>query len=381
MTKIGIITMHSVLNYGSYLQTLATYKFIEKQGLNPIIIDYRYPTQYHKKYSINLNKSSQTSSISKPSLWSRIILKLAYYIIGYDRKKKENKFSAFYNKYIKLTPPYYSEEELNQNPPKCDTYIVGSDQVWNPLFIHHDKSFFLSWVPKGCKKISYASSVAIKNIPEEFINDFTTELSTFSAISVREESYTLKKILNREIKCVLDPTFLLNKKEWTRYFGTIPIVKHRYILCYILSYSYNPYPYIYDVIEKARKELGYKVVIIDGNPAEIYNGYKIYTNIGPSEFLNLFYNAEFVITTSFHGTAFSINFNKDFVSIINDISSNDNRILSLTKQTGLTNDCIIYKNTPIDQIHFPHIDYQKSKIQLETLRQDSINYLKNALNN
>lgn len=379
MEKVGILTMHAVRNYGSYLQTLATYKFIENSGYNPIVIDYRYPTKYHLRNSRNFINNKEVGKHVKRTILSRITNKVARWIVNPDKEKKHKYFISFYNDNLRLTESYYSMEELFSNPPHCDIYVVGSDQVWNPNFIHHDKSFFLSWVPKGKKKISYASSIAVKEFPMEFLNNFRNELSSFQAISVRENPKFLCQLLQRDVKQVLDPTFLLNKKEWLQYFNTSPLIKGEYILCYILGYSYNPYPYIYKVINSVKKKLRCKVVVIDGNPSQIYKGYKIFSNGGPVEFLNLFYNAKFIITTSFHGTAFAINFNKNFIAVVNDISSNDNRIISIAEKMGIVDDCIIKKNTPIDRIKIPRLDKKILQERLEGLRLDSKKYFYDAL--
>lgn len=377
MKKVGIITMHNVLNYGSYLQTVATYKYIEMLGFEPVIIDYRYPTRYHIENSKNFSRKSPVCR--KSSLVVRAAQKLAFWLVRPDINTKQRKFSSFYSAYVKFTKPYLSEQELFDDPPMCDYYIVGSDQVWNPLFIHHDKSFYLSWVKNNGKKISYASSVAIKEIPDEFINDFKKELKNFSSISVREDPTIITAILGRDVKQVLDPTFLLDKKDWLRCFNHSPIIKGNYILCYILGYSYNPYPYIYNVIEVIRKKFGYKVVFIDGEPANIYRGYKVVTNIGPEAFLNLFYYSQFIITTSFHGTAFAINFNKNFISVVDDNTTGDCRITSIARQLGIEDESIIRRNTPLEQIHTPVLEYNKINDRLNILRNNSMDFLSNAL--
>lgn len=379
MEKVGILTMHAVWNYGSYLQTLATYKFIENAGYYPVVIDYRYPTKYHLENSFNFIKTTTVEDTIKKTILNKITSKIACWIVNPDKGKKHKCFISFYNDNLRLTKSYYSMNELFSNPPHYDIYVVGSDQVWNPNFIHHDKSFFLSWVPKGKKKISYASSIAVKEFPIEFLNDFRNELSSFRTISVRENPRFLCQLLKRDVKQVLDPTFLLNKKEWMKYSNTDPLIKGDYILCYILGYSYNPYPYIYKVISRVKKKLRCKVVVIDGNPSQIYKGYKIFPNGGPVEFLNLFYNAKFVITTSFHGTAFAINFNKDFIAVVNDISSNDNRIISIAEKMGIVDECIVKKNTPIDRIKIPSLDKTILQERLEGLRIDSKNYFYDAL--
>lgn len=377
MKTVGIITMHNVLNYGSYLQTVATYKYVEMLGFTPIIIDYRYPTRYHIENSKNFSR--KTIVYRKSSLVVRAVRKLAFLLVRPDVNTKQRKFSSFYSTYVRFTKPYFSERELFEDPPICDYYIVGSDQVWNPLFIHHDKSFYLSWVKNNGKKISYASSVAIKEIPDEFIGDLKNELKNFSSISVREDPTILSAILDRDVKQVLDPSLLLDKKDWFRCFNPSPIIKGKYILCYILGYSYNPYPYIHNVIEVIRKKLGYKVVFIDGEPANIYRGYKVMTNIGPEAFLNLFYYSQFIITTSFHGTAFAINFNKNFISVIDDNTADDNRIISIARQLRIEDECIIRKDTPVEQIQTPELEYKKINDRLDILRGNSMNFLKNAL--
>lgn len=190
----------------------------------------------------------------------------------------------------------------------------------------------------------------------------------------------MKHLLHKDVKQVLDPTFLLTKTEWTKYFNKKAIIRGKYILCYILSYSYDPYPYIYEVINKVKKELGYKVIIIDGDLAKYFQGYNIYVNGGPKEFLNLFYNAEFVITTSFHGTAFALNFEKNFLSVIDNASNNDNRILNICRKFGLEDKCIVRKNDDASKIVLPEIDTDYLRNKLEEQRKDSIEYFRSSLN-
>ena len=176
----------------------------------------------------------------------------------------------------------------------------------------------------------------------------------------------------------LDPTFLLSKNDWTKYFNKKPIVEGEYIFCYILKYKFNPYPYVKELINKIKEQTGCKVVIIDGPKNMIDKKWCNISNIGPAEFLNLIYNSKFVVTTSFHGTAFSVNFEKNFISLINDEATLDNRQKSLLQKMDME-ECLLAKNTPLEDVVLPTIDYALKRERINELKKQSVDYLKEAL--
>lgn len=350
MKTVGLITMHRPDNYGSYLQTVATCKFIEKLGYKPVVIDYCYPNLYH----INLRKEEVSSSNQprKKSFLVRKISGLCRRFLRVDRDKHLSKMASFYERNITLSRAYETAKDLITDPPLFDIYLTGSDQVWNPKFIGHDTTFLLSWAPDNKKRIAYASSFAIKEIPSAYKSDFSKYLNKYDSIGVRERSHILEDLINRETNVVLDPTFLFDLQGWEGIVEESTPIKDKYILCYLLGYNFDPYPYAYELIEKVKSETGYKVVMIDSDPINILRGYKVVCNIGPDEFVNLFKNASYVITSSFHGTAFAVNFEKPFFTIVDDNRNNkDNRQVSLLQELGVSVERCVSKNTPLDRVH------------------------------
>ena len=365
MKTIGIITMHKVLNYGSALQAWATQEYLIKIGYQATLIDYIYPNKSHLK--------------SKVSIWLKIVRFIKNLKEGFPLKKKKKRFEAFWDKNYHLSQMYETKERLHSTPPIYDVYLVGSDQVWNYDYIKDDTSFFLSFVKHG-EKMSYASSFSKNRLTDEYKQKLKILLKDFKALSVRESNGV--KIVNELFpdKChlSLDPTLLLNKEDYTPLIEQSQIIiKEPFILVYILNYAFNPYPYATKFIEKAAQDTGIKVVCLDFSSRQnlkVKNMMHLHDSVGPCEFLWLFANASLIITTSFHGTAFAINFGKPFYSIINDDNSGDDRMKSLIEQCDATNR-MIRKNEKIPTISTDlEIDYIQKK--LHQLKENSYNYLK-----
>lgn len=337
MKRIGIITMHAVRNYGSYLQTYALYKYLESLGHEVFIIDYKFPLEYHK--SLHINDGTKTI---EPKWIEKKIAGLCSRIVKLNPDLYEQRMASFYKDNINFTRPYESIEALACNPPIFDVYITGSDQVWNPYWVGVDTNFLLSWVEQNKLKISYAASFAIKELPEKYNDLYCKYLRQYNYISIREESDILKKMgLHGQV--VLDPTFLLDKYEWQKIIPSKPLIEGKYILCYLLRYSYDPYPYANKVITWVKKKLKCKVIIIGPEVESILKGNTVLPNCGPIDFLNLFFNASFVITSSFHGTSFAINFQKNFFTIIDDKKTLDNRQVSLINMLSIPQSCVVKK--------------------------------------
>ena len=372
MTTVGIITMHTPLNYGSYLQTYATYMFLKENGYSPTIINYKYPTNYHKQLAQNNNAPQIRHSFiyNKISGLCRRLLK-----VNSDGLRK--KMQSFYLQNLTFTKEYNSAEELKKDPPLFDIYLSGSDQIWNPQYIGKDTTCVLSWVPEGRKKIAFSSSFALTELPSEYYSLYKESLEKYQSISIREFSNIPQHLLGHNVPVTIDPTLLFPKNKWKQLVKSTPIVKGKYVLCYLLGYKFNPNPYALKLAKHIANKIGAKVVAIGGDPINVLKGIKVIPNCGPEEFLNLFYYSEFVITSSFHGTIFALNFEKPLLSIVNDTSTKDNRQISFLNRLGLKEQCVI-KNTPFDNISMPVI--KKEAIdKLDSLREMSVTYFLNAL--
>ena len=366
MKTICLLTMHRVYNYGSILQAYATQSVLTSLGVVCKIIDYQYPNKIHPK--------------SKVSLLMRFFKLCLQVKQGFPESKKRKKFQAFYRKYFNLTAYYPTKESLEQNPPKGDIYIVGSDQTWNTRHIGSDTTFLLSFVPEGKPKMSFSSSAARLDFNEDFVNVFKQNICQFKAVSVRETNTQklIKNLVGINVPVTLDPTLLLDASQWISLANSSNIkIKKPYILVYVLKYSFHPYPLATQLINKIYKQTGYHVVCLRYSSREhlgIMDAEYLNESVSPEDFLYLFQHASCVVTSSFHGTAFSIVFKKSFYSIVNSELSDD-RILNLLNMLGIRergiSDIIDYRGL--------EIDYTMVNKQLEKAKAESIKYLSDNL--
>ncbi len=328
--KIGIITMHRVINYGSALQAFALQYELEKLGHEVEIIDYIFP-----------RKNS--------SLWDKFIfyIKRKAYLLRIGKlfsKTKEEYFREFSKSFIKKSKLSYNQEDLMKNPPLYDLYMVGSDQVWNPRWTKKDTSFLLSFIENGIKT-SYASSFTVSHLDEEYTSVYKKFLSNFKHITVREDSGRgiVKELTGKNAECVCDPTMLLTAKEYDHLVQSSKIqIKGDYILVYILTYMYNPYPDVNSIIATISHDLSMQAIYLDGNKYTVYDKTcKTISEVGPCEFLWLFCHASFVVTSSYHGCIFASIFSKPLIAIT-DSDSNDDRMVSLLNKLEVPNSMIQY---------------------------------------
>lgn len=374
MKTVAILTMHRVLNYGSILQTVALASYLESKKLNVVIIDYKFPNDYHRKIA----SKRAVKEVNKNWI-QRHLNGLCSRMLKVDDTRRQRLFNDFMSRHLRLSESYNTESDLQKAPVKADIYITGSDQVWNPRYIGDDLSFFLNWVPEGNRKISYGSSFGSVATPEYQAKRILPLLEKYEAISVREGNDIFQRE-NIRYEVVLDPTLLLSKEQWYKFINPVPLVKEKYILCYLIGYSYNPFPYVDKLVSFLHKKTGLKVVMIAGEPRNLLKGYKLFNDCGPEEFLNLFYYSSIVVTTSFHGTAFAINFHKPFLTIVDDKSSEDNRQQTIVNIVGLKQDCIVECNTPLENIQIPKLGDSIAP-NLELVRQKSRNFLDSSIEN
>lgn len=349
--KIGIITIHRISNFGSVLQAYALQEYIERTfGCRVEIIDYLYPNRKHL--------ATVADNLSFKVKLRHKIGSIVKYLIGVKKQEESQKllFKKFLKDYIHLSPSLYiSEEAIKKNPPLYDLYITGSDQVWNYKSVGVDGSYFLQFAPAGSRKISFGASFALSTIPNDFANRIKKWLSQYSYIGLREK--TGIDIINKlnlpdniKIQANCDPVFLLNKEDYHR-LNKEPqeTINESFILVYKLRYAYDPNPAFSLVLDEVIAKLGCQVVII-GNNMERINVKANLTYIkvaGVKEFLWLFEHAKFVVTSSFHGTAFSLINRKPFVSIIPKGEGGDSRIKDLLDNIDLG-----YRAIKADQTDF-----------------------------
>lgn len=372
MNSIGIITIHKIHNYGSVLQAYALQRACEEMGYRVEVIDYDFPNSYQS------GNKYQTSGDTQPNEPKWIKLLFAKSLL-----QQHKGIDMFVKNNLKLsTRRYSSPDALMHNPPEYDVYITGSDQVWSPRHCNGDPAFLLHFAPDEKKKISYAASVGADTIPEELQPMFSSLLGRYQHIAIRENSghELIKYLTGKDAQVVLDPTLLLNKEEWDSIATPHRLVRKKYILCYYLNYSFNAFPYVDELAEDVHRKTGFQIVRVARPPHRLSLSHtKYHIGASPEDFLALVRDAEMVLTTSFHGTAFAVNYGKPVFTVVKDQNTSDSRQVSLMQNLGLK-DKILSLTSPFPQKSHYGYDTQLEQQKLEQLRQQSKDYLKNSLN-
>lgn len=362
--KIGIITMHSVVHYGSVLQAYATQLLFERLGQTAIIIDYKYPNKWQEEHGMHIYKPSIKTKFSQ---WLGIK--------AHHRKRK--KILRFMSEHYHLTCKYADIYELEKNPPLFDVYVSGSDQIWNPMFTYADSAFFLTFTPKCSNLMSFSSSFACSSLNEDIAKKYKEYLSRYKFISVRENqgAKIVYELLGKIPPVTLDPTLMINATEWRKLVKPSSR-KGDYIFMYMLDYAFDPKPYIFELTKYFSEKYGKQVISISKIP-EVYNvKCSVRQNVGIEDFLTLISNSFMVITSSFHGVAFSVNFGKPIIGIVNG-NAGDDRLSSLLHNVGLEKS-IARIGTPASEL-IPFYDSTEEQKKLNIMRQASKNYVENSL--
>ena len=360
--KIGILTFHNAHNYGAVLQVYALKKAIEKLGHKVIVVDYRnniiegqYP--YKRKVSLEGGKN-------------KLKFPLNYMKYLYSNKQYHEKWNKF-NEWI----AYYVLEDLVRCTKKqlskldLDMFICGSDQIWNPgLTGGFDGVYFADFETKA-KKVTYAASMGLSALPEEQEVQFASYLKNFDMLSVREQNLAdyIKKISGIEAEVVVDPTLLLEAEEYEKLIVEMPLPE-KYVLVYCLMDNEEMLKSAYDYAEKK----GLKVVEFRYFKNIKHFGKIQVANAGPGEFLGLIKNAELILTNSFHGTVFSMLFQKKFYTVA--LGAVSSRMESLLNLAGLTERYI--SNGQYEMIDMEkEIEYEKVKERIKEEQKKSYSYL------
>lgn len=368
--NIKILTCHDVYNYGASLQAYALQTFLEKNGYEVKIIDYKpYYIDFPYKISMFVHPDSPVRKYTDICVFFKLLYALKRYIWYMPYWSRKKSFDKFTKQYLKLTRKYKSNDELLNNLPDADIYIVGSDQVWNSTTMLNGKDsvFYLQFAPMTKKKISYAASFGSTTISNEHTSKIKQWLTSFDAISVRESSGV--DILNKLGiigKHVCDPVFLLTESEW-RASLNISEENEKYVLIYNLT-SINK-----KLVQDAKKTadlLGVRLYSV--SPMKIAEADKNFVNVGPERFVSLIFNASYVFTNSFHATAFSIISHRQFCTYNYHSKSNSSRMYSVLEEMDMLDRLDI---TDVRQIHNTPIDYHTKLSKIGNSINDSSSWL------
>lgn len=349
--KVGILTFPHSPSYGASLQMFALHEILKIQGHTPYIINYQN--------IFMTNKQHMTNSFLKAKLTK---------LVAYKSMKK---FDDFENK-LNWLPQHIvqSKTDLDDLAKKMDYIVVGSDQVWNPYITGFDTTYFLDFCQDD-KKISYAASFGVDNLDDDFATKVSELIAKIPSLSIREEkgAQIIKNITNRDAIVVLDPTFLHRKEMWESVATKKELVKQPYIF----SFIFNPNKQNIEFRDNLSKDMNLPIVSISDNPFSKSNKNHIYmSGVGPLEFLKLIKEAEYIVTDSFHGTAFSIIFNKLFFVSLS--TKTNSRLETMLKMLGL--ESRIISN---DGFNMNNIDYDKVNEKMLKLKNDSLDFLRVSL--
>lgn len=345
-----LITLHSINNPGSALQAYALNRYLNKNNIKNEIIDYR---PYYSKIGTEFFKG--------------IMRFFLFYKNEYEINKK---YSLFMKNMILSNKKYYFYYQLKKNPPLGSCYITGSDQLWNPDYkCGRDKAYTLEFIDTR-KKIAFSTSAGKKNLSKIELTNLCKRIKQFSNISVREKatSEQLSEFLHRNVTWVCDPVFLLDKKDYMKFCSNNKYGE--YVVMYLASSS----PLLDEYISYLKKEKGFILIQAGGNIKRCECDIHL-KNIGPEEFITLIYHAKFIISGSFHATAFSLMMEKNFSTFLP--KENGERILSILNLVGLEKR-VIESSTDFEHAS-KHIDYEDIRLKLNVFINTSKEWLKNAL--
>ena len=306
--KIGILTFHYAHNYGAMLQAYALCTKLKSFGHNAEIVDYRLPYIYNNHERLGLYAFYKKKYTTENCIVGALKT-IKNYPRYYFRPTKWYKFEDFLNNVMPKSDRLYSTKDINKQG--YDVIICGSDQIWNTRLTGELIPLYFCDGLDAKIKLTYAASNGNEYIEPKYISDFSRLFKNLDYVSIREKG--LSDYLNYngfKNTCVLDPVFLLSKEEWQK-VAAKPIESN-----YLLTYSFDETPGFFEFAYNVANKLGKKMIVFTFEKRQnLSDDIKQFYNGGPKDFLGYLINADFIITNSFHGTAFSIIFRKQFYSI------------------------------------------------------------------
>ena len=369
MKKVLIITRHAITNYGSLLQAIALQKKVEELGNDVKVIDFVRDDESIGKCAVTEGKLKNKWNKNIFTLGLYCLLRIPVSILG------DSKFSKMRKKYLKMTKRYSSCEELTTDKPVADVYMTGSDQVWGPIMSgEYEWAYFLKFCNDEDKKVSYAASFGKKQLPEDVKEEAFKLIKRYNSLAVREDSAV--ELLNAngiKAKQVIDPTLLLTATEWEKLLN-VPNrkIKDKYVLIYEIHSNKVLDKYAVEFAKKANLPL----VRVSPLLHQCTRGGKFIFAPDLGDFISYIKNAEYLITDSFHGTAFAINFNTPLVTLMPNTGTST-RNTSILKLTGLTDRIVTDVND--FSIMDKKVDFTYANEVLKEQRKQSLNILKNII--
>lgn len=384
--RVGIVSCYFKNNYGSMLQAYATKIVLDNDGIPNETIN----IDGNKDFSNGKRKYYSSQIFNYNFIKSKLGMIKMKFDIRFNKRLREN---------VSIRNQKYKEfrGEFNLSR-RCSTYkdltklaierytdiLLGSDQLWLPVNVVADY-YTLNWVPDSINKISYATSFGVASIPQKYNELYKKYLNRIEHLSVREDTGVniVRDTTGKNAKLVCDPTLLLSKLEWDEIASKEKLIEEKYILCYFLGSNIEHRKFA----ERLKEKTGY--IIVSLNHADEYVKYSDMFcdyapyNVGPKEWINLVKNAELICTDSFHGTVFSLIYNKSFFVFrrydSKSKSSTNSRLDSLLKIAGVSCERILTGLEDIDKVLNYKIDFNAVNRNINSFRQDSKEWLMKSL--
>ena len=315
----GILTFHRALNAGALLQCLALSRAMDGLGMENVVIDYRNPFIERQHHPYRLYPDSVLKCAARAA------------VLGPVLAKRVRKFDGFVRAHMRTSRPYLSIDHLNADAGTYTAFVTGSDQVFSADCAAFDRAYFLDFPGADGKKYAYAASFGRDDLPEEYRTEYIRRLSGYPFLSVREEAGAalvqnhLK--LNVPAESHIDPVLLFDSGFWAE-IAQKPKEKD-----YIFLYTMLPSDTIPQKAAALGKETGFPVLWADDKYYKKHPGISRRIAVSPDELLGYIAGARHVVTNSFHGTAFSILFEKKFT--VETAHAKSSRVTALLALLGI----------------------------------------------
>lgn len=384
--ELALITCYFQHNYGSQLQALATEMMCRRMGLDyeTIRIDGLRPEINRAKYKYFLSRITDIQTVKdKFATVKKVWAKTTNKQYAKNLAIRDGFFDRFAEEQFHLSKTYTSKKELGECARDYSAFIVGSDQLWLPSNIAADY-YTLSYVPDDVKKIAYATSFGVANLPRKQAEVARKFLPRFDSIMVREQSgqRLVKELTGKDVPIVCDPTMMFSADEWNELLPTSRRIKENYILCYFLGDN----PWQRKWAKQLAAKTGNKIVQLPNldnyiKSDEGFADYPLY-DVDPLDFVALVRDAEYVLTDSFHCTVFSSLFNKQFFTFRryseDGTASTNSRIYSLLASLGAT-DRLVSVETEVKEAMNLLMYLKSVNANINKLRYDSYTILIEAI--
>ncbi len=371
--KVGIATVYTGYNYGSALQAYATKKILQKIGYNGELLKLKgsiFPgrdVRLKKLFIIGFRSLLHKGSLNNIKKYGNSMSKKM-------SAETISLFDLFIHDILKPKELPYSKLKRKSCTDEYIAFLCGSDQIWNASVFYVDPFYYLQFAPKS-KRIAFAPSFGRENVPDYNRKTISKYLASIPHKSVREASGVdiVRDLTGDVAKVLLDPTLVLTPKEWKEGLKTKEIKNDKYIFAYFLD---TPSTLAFQTVERISKQFGLKIINL---PYCSENQTWQEISAGPKEFIELVSGASFVCTDSFHGTAFSLNFNVPFYTFernYGEAEKQSTRIESLLNMVDLKSNYI----TAVPEIIEIEQDFTHANKVIDAERNRSYNYLNSTIN-